>query len=526
MKWFLAVGLFLGCAELSRSSAIRCKPGDNDNSCITESADQELKLPDLVTYIEIGPETECRHGSVWDSNCHTCRCSEMGRAVCKRQEGCDKEYGEPLRCKPNTSFKRACGTCMCLENGVGLCSMKECVKISRRPITTKSKVPFGKECLPGTVWTSRCNDCKCSETGYPRCTHNDCPGQENEPELLCEPESIWNDDCNSCWCTSDGIAMCTRIGCPIKQVADWSGGSVKPKIESPMSKSSTNTTKAVICAANRMFIKDCNTCWCNEDGTSFYCTRKSCVNLFEEKSVIKNLPTQTQVCRPNSVYEMNCNTCYCNSMGTSSHCTRRGCLPEEITKSSVRRNFTETLKTPVGFNDTTITKLLSEIPIRMNDTEVPLRLKRASSQGTQKICKPGVEFRMDCNKCLCDNEGQNFSCTRNDCAALNSNGNGGDRAKREVKSLNQTDCTPGSVFEQGCNVCRCTSDGNHATCTMKMCQEESTDNDINAPESDPSFRCNPGEQFKRGCKDCTCSADGKSVFCTLRLCDQDMNPSL
>ncbi|XP_038218249.1 uncharacterized protein LOC119836879 isoform X4 [Zerene cesonia] len=445
MKWFLAVGLFLGCAELSRSSAIRCKPGDNDNSCITESADQELKLPDLVTYIEIGPETECRHGSVWDSNCHTCRCSEMGRAVCKRQEGCDKEYGEPLRCKPNTSFKRACGTCMCLENGVGLCSMKECVKISRRPITTKSKVPFGKECLPGTVWTSRCNDCKCSETGYPRCTHNDCPGQENEPELLCEPESIWNDDCNSCWCTSDGIAMCTRIGCPIKQVADWSGGSVKPKIESP---------------------------------------------------------------------------------------------------SSVRRNFTETLKTPVGFNDTTITKLLSEIPIRMNDTEVPLRLKRASSQqksnpddttqsrvtpnikGTQKICKPGVEFRMDCNKCLCDNEGQNFSCTRNDCAALNSNGNGGDRAKREVKSLNQTDCTPGSVFEQGCNVCRCTSDGNHATCTMKMCQEESTDNDINAPESDPSFRCNPGEQFKRGCKDCTCSADGKSVFCTLRLCDQDMNPSL
>ncbi|XP_045505563.1 uncharacterized protein LOC123701972 [Colias croceus] len=736
MKWFLALGLFLGCAELSMSSAIRCKPGDNDKSCMSESSEQvsELKSSDLITYIEVGPEVECLGGSEWESNCHFCRCSEMGRAVCKRQENCHMEYDEPLRCKPHTTFKRACGTCMCLDNGVGLCSMKECVKISRTPIITKSKEAFGKECLPGTMWMSRCNDCKCSETGYPRCSHNECPGQENELEFRCAPESVWKDDCNSCWCTSEGIAMCTRMGCPIMNVTDWNGKPVKPRIgsvynrfihkhkhsikkrsrcepnttfeedcntcicsadgenfactlklchkpkeanatdeksltdqnvtshkikkravckpnakfridcndcacaidgqsysctaedcdkrvinddvevfkaeggpdhierqtvckprgifymgcntcrcnvdgsnyactnkpcplpddveifsELQILKTSGNTTKAVICAANRMFIKDCNTCWCNEDGTSFYCTRKSCVNLLDKSfKEIENLPTQKQ-CRPNSVYEMNCNICYCDSTGTSSHCTRRACLPEDSTKSSIRRNFTEIREFSLRRNGTelpfrpNITEK-SEFPVRWNSTElefilsrnmteVPLRRKRSSSQqksnpdettqsrvapiikGTPKACQPGLEFRMDCNKCLCDNEGQNFSCTRNDCAAINSNGNGGDRAKREVTSLNHTDCTPGSVFEQGCNVCRCTSDGNHATCTMKICQE-STENDINAPESDPSFRCNPGEQFKRGCKDCTCSADGKSVFCTLRLCDQDMSPSL
>lgn len=37
---------------------------------------------------------------------------------------------------------------------------------------------------------------------------------------------------------------------------------------------------------------------------------------------------------------------------------------------------------------------------------------------------------MDCNKCLCDNEGQDFSCTRIDCNALNNNNKGGTRRRR------------------------------------------------------------------------------------------------
>ena len=42
--------------------------------------------------------------------------------------------------------------------------------------------------------------------------------------------------------------------------------------------------KSVVCAANRMFIKDCNTCWCNEDGTSYFCTRRVCVGELPEEN--------------------------------------------------------------------------------------------------------------------------------------------------------------------------------------------------------------------------------------------------
>lgn len=42
-----------------------------------------------------------------------------------------------------------------------------------------------------------------------------------------------------------------------------------------------------------MFIKDCNTCWCNEDGTSYYCTRRVCVPLLpEDQPDIGGIPAE------------------------------------------------------------------------------------------------------------------------------------------------------------------------------------------------------------------------------------------
>ncbi|CAH2097549.1 unnamed protein product [Euphydryas editha] len=225
-----------------------------------------------------------------------------------------------------------------------------------------------------------------------------------------------------------------------------------------------------------MFIKDCNTCWCNEDGTSYFCTRKVCVTDVSEtpEEAVEEIKRK---CIPDEVFELDCNTCRCSEDGMSFSCTRRACVPEE------------------------------------------------KSEAMPKTCTPGQEFRMDCNKCLCNNEGQDFSCTRIDCTAVNNNGNVGVRVKRDATTQIQLNCEPGSVFKQGCNLCHCTEDGNHATCALKRCSDKDTQEESVLPESDPSFRCNPGEQTKRDCNDCSCSADGKSVFCTLRLCDQDITPS-
>ncbi|XP_064075131.1 uncharacterized protein LOC113391502 isoform X1 [Vanessa tameamea] len=357
-----------------------------------------------------------------------------------------------------------------------------------------NKLPVGLECLPGSRWKSKCNSCTCSEDGHPACTDMACPGQEDEPELTCSPDTAWKVDCNTCSCSSEGHAMCTRMGCGLFSVIDFnpSGDENEEDKSELVLRSSSN--KSVVCAANRMFVKDCNTCWCNEDGTSYFCTRKVCIaelpdDLNEEKP--ENLQEIKRKCRPDEVFELDCNTCRCSQDGTSFSCTRKACMPDEKGKH-------------VSLN----------------------RRIRATSQGTQKACQPGQEFRMDCNKCLCNNEGQDYSCTRIDCLALNSNGNSGVRTKREATTKVKTECEPGSVFNQGCNPCRCTDDGNHATCALKRCKEDANETDKNLPESDPSFRCNPGEQYKRDCNDCTCSADGKSVFCTLRFCDHDLAPTI
>ncbi|XP_023951713.2 protein draper [Bicyclus anynana] len=506
MKWLFVVGYVVCLAVLSKSNALSCQPGsEQDAQCISENTEKvpETTQPSSnVREREKDRWAECLAGSEWDSNCHKCRCSEEGHAECTRMDVCEKgDYGDPIRCKPKTTFKKECNTCSCLETGHSVCTLIGClsalpslpdVSPPATPETDATTLPptdKSKDCLVGSRWKSKCNECFCSEDGYPSCTEMACIGLEDEPEKMCAPETSWKVDCNTCWCY-DGRPVCTRIGCNGHIITNFNPKRENSKNDEPqiVLRSATNE-KDVVCAANRMFIKDCNTCWCNEDGTSYFCTRKVCITDLPEE-VIEDKPENLQEikrkCRPDEVFEIDCNMCRCNPDGMSFSCTRRACVPEEKGKN-----------------------------ISLN------RRVRATAQETPKTCQPGTEFRMDCNKCLCNDEGQDFSCTRIDCAAQNGNGNGGARRKRATTQV-QTQCVPDSVFNQDCNACRCEADGNHATCSIKRCKQdnpnEDEENEVSS-ESDLSFRCNPGEQFKRGCNDCSCSADGKSVFCTVRLCD-------
>ncbi|CAG9792943.1 unnamed protein product [Diatraea saccharalis] len=417
MKWMIVTGLLATLLRHGGGSAIRCSP-EKDASCSTGSAKEVSAPPAVVsqTADSSAPQVECEAGSEWESNCHYCRCSDTGVAECLRQETCgDGVFEEPLQCKPNSTFVRDCNTCICLENGLALCTLEFC---RRSSITKKPELPAGKDCAPGTTWTNKCGECRCSDAGYGQCDSAECKGKDFNFDKV---KYANNDD---------------------KQFSDM------------IKQSSRNNTKDVICVANRMFIKDCNTCWCNDDGTSYFCTRKVCVPELPDEPIIE---------------EEN---------------------PENLTSLSRR--------------------------VR-------------AVQEAAKNCQPGQEFRLDCNKCLCDNEGQDFSCTRMDCNAVNNNNNGGGRSKRGTSDLEKisSECSPGSVFERDCNTCRCTTDGHHAMCTNKRCTSEvkpnTADSDVHSSEADPGFRCDPGEQFKRDCKDCTCSADGKSYFCTLHLCDDDIS---
>lgn len=326
------------------------------------------------------------------------------------------------------------------------------------------------ECLAGSEWDSLCHRCRCSEDGQPECVRLDSCREETKGEpMVCRPLTEFRRDCNLCICLESGLgSSCTTIECAPKSVL----------------------SNGKECKIGTEWQSQCNNCSCSNDGMPM-CTDMACPGQEDEPEML---------CAPGTSWKLDCNTCYCPPTGRAA-CTRIGCGLYPVTDFNPDNGDDDTPKP--------VTSLL--------------RKARATSQATLKACQPGQEFRMDCNKCLCNNEGQDYSCTRINCAELNSNGNNGARAKREVATQVKADCVPGSVFKQGCNTCQCTEDGNHATCTIKRCKEDNPDeNEVNLPESDPSFRCNPGEQFKRGCNDCACSADGKSVFCALRLCDQDI----
>lgn len=218
------------------------------------------------------------------------------------------------------------------------------------------------------------------------------------------------------------------------------------------------------CLAGSEWESNCHYCRCSSTGLA-ECSKLDICD--------KGAYAEPLLCKPNTTFQRDCNTCVCleNGLGlcTLSHCSRPDSpVPtHEVIEESLSE-FSEpdvpTLKS--GHTDAVVQKVTLSRKVRAFTPEPP------------KACQPGQEFRMDCNKCLCDNKGQDFSCTRIDCNALNNNHNNGFSGPRTKR------------------------------------------------DADPGFRCNPGEQFKRDCNDCTCSADGKSVFCTLRLCDQDLTPDI
>ncbi|XP_068625014.1 uncharacterized protein [Battus philenor] len=331
--------------------------------------------------------------------------------------------------------------------------------------------PSVVQCLAGTEWESHCHLCQCLPDGTAKCWRQEpCDTSTPAEPIPCKPNTVFYRDCNSCICLSNGEALCSATSCRESNI---------PK------KSDLLSGKE--CSPGSEWTSQCNECHCTAEGYSS-CTEMKCPGQ-EDERVLR--------CAPDTVWMNDCNTCWCTSEGRAM-CTRMGC------------NALPGLDLQVDVSDKETSKPESSASLS--------RKTRASLQEAPKACQPGQEFRMDCNKCLCDNEGQDFSCTRIDCNALNNNNNGGSRSKRETTEEISTTCTAGSVFRQSCNVCRCSADGLHATCTTHDCEATDTYDGFNAPDSDPNFRCNPGEQFKHDCNDCTCSADGKSVFCTLLLC--------
>ncbi|XP_011305491.1 protease inhibitors isoform X2 [Fopius arisanus] len=74
-------------------------------------------------------------------------------------------------------------------------------------------------------------------------------------------------------------------------------------------------------------------------------------------------------------------------------------------------------------------------------------------------------------------------------------------------------CVPGSQFKIECNYCICLDNGTPA-CTRQLCEERPKARSMSLVEAD---MCVPGETYKDGCNFCTCLVGG-IPDCTKMIC--------
>ncbi|XP_012270691.1 uncharacterized protein LOC105694520 [Orussus abietinus] len=546
------------------------------SSCKAADAAQDQSVPDMTAACSCQKNKTSLYETVLDCDMESLSMDTSGRAECRgllRTVDLSSflitpysSYTSARRgkrseqvCIPRTTFKADCNTCFCSEDGTSMgCTLMACTSESalgkkrlfeprsRRNSESKSRKDE-QTCEPGSSFKQDCNDCICSPDGRSAaCTLMECLPKEfykqdgsiklphelfKNPLLrnrrdaqVCEPRSVFKRDCNSCLCSPDGtFAACTLMECfPGEQFTEDERVKLPHEtLENPLLRSRRD---AQVCEPKSSFKKDCNSCVCSADGTFAACTMIECMpnNLFNEDGSVK-LPHEAlenpllrsrrdaQVCEPKSTFKKDCNSCVCSKDGMFAACTMMECLPDGL------------------FNEDGSVKLPHET------LENPLLRSRRDSQ----VCEPKSTFNIDCNRCICSEDGKNAACTLMECLPKEFYREDGTiklphemlknpllRSRRDTQT-----CKPGLRFKKDCNFCVCSPNGWEEACTRLECPPKefyNEDGTIKLPYerlNNPLLRsrrnaqvCTPGSHFKKDCNDCACSPDGTVAACTRMEC--------
>ncbi|KAL7287764.1 hypothetical protein TKK_0018145 [Trichogramma kaykai] len=134
----------------------------------------------------------------------------------------------------------------------------------------------------------------------------------------------------------------------------------------------------------------------------------------------------------------------------------------------------------------------------------------------EQFCEPNQRFQLSAvNDCTCTSDGQHAMCTL-----------GFDLVKARTYSLDEGKkyCEQGETFSpDNCNICKCSKDGQSALCTLKYCfNDEKFDTENGVVPAAPKQICEPGSEFKDYCNTCHCSRDGTQKACTKMFCDPEI----
>ncbi|TDP72205.1 hypothetical protein [Bradymonas sediminis] len=153
-------------------------------------------------------------------------------------------------------------------------------------------------CTPGETGWDDCNSCECDDEGRWICTMMGCIDdiQEDDggsPDAgTCTPGETKQEDCNSCHCTDEGEWGCTLVECEPDPCAGKTCGEV------------------------------CTTCVPDEDGNCppvmEYC------NADGQCEMGGGQECPADACEPGDTRQEDCNTCFCDTNGTWG-CTEMAC---------------------------------------------------------------------------------------------------------------------------------------------------------------------------------------------------------
>ncbi|CAG9792946.1 unnamed protein product [Diatraea saccharalis] len=316
------------------------------------------------------------------------------------------------------------------------CSTGSAKEVSAPPAvvsqTADSSAPQ-VECEAGSEWESNCHYCRCSDTGVAECLRQEtCGDGVFEEPLQCKPNSTFVRDCNTCICLENGLALCTLEFCR--------RSSITKKPELPAGKD---------CAPGTTWTNKCGECRCSDAGYG-QCDSAECKGKEHEMR-----------CAPNSVWKNDCNTCWCISNG------RPVCTLIECDTST---NFNFDKVKYANNDDKQFSDMIKKYDKNGKDDERVIK-NFLHNIVKRSVCKPNQEFQSECNNCKCSPNGQQYTCTQNECLEKDMN--------KEVEVFMESEgvdhierhsvCKPWNTFYIGCNTCNCNYDGTDYSCTNKPC---------------------------------------------------------
>ncbi|XP_046980402.1 uncharacterized protein LOC124545503 [Schistocerca americana] len=380
-------------------------------------------------------------------------------------------------------------------------------------------------CVPGTTFMKGCNRCMCRETGTSAyCTAKDCLMQLSS---LCLPAgSVKIVDCNVCICGFSRTWACSSFDCrPRLHYVDC---------ETSAAQFDDFETSIENCRPGTTFRRNCNLCYCSEDGTSAVCSTQPCTRIKDddwETESTQITRVSNQECRPGTSFMSGCNQCYCSEDGTSAVCRSRPC-------NSVKGTLLP-LKPICG--DEGGCKNNTQIHPRGEKVGTGGRVggKGGGSGGQRRKglalqlvidqlpCLPGdIVYEDNCFSCYCLVDGASILCLNLDCeledmgsAPLQTYAINRPKVADVPLVTKQVKCSSSAkVFSEGCNSCICVDADSGPVCTNWPCT------DSGRTHSDPkrmkrsSQHCEPYTAYKKSCNICFCNMNGTNAVCTNLAC--------